>query len=239
VTRAKKLTREYLASVAEVDRNLGRVLEQLDQLQLARNTVVVFTSDHGYNVGHHGVLHKGNGHWLVTNPPPATPNIPQGQRPNMFDTSLRVPALVRWPAAIPPQTVVEQTVTNLDWFPTLLAMAEIELPTNQPIRGRNLLPVLRGTPENWDNNLYAEYSTHHTSQTHMRALRTPDWKLIQDFRNPGRDELYHLAEDPNETTNLIHSDSPAVRQAKSELHRQIVEHMQRLGDPALPLATQP
>ncbi len=236
VPRVKKLTREYLASVLEVDRNLGRVLDQLDQLQIAKNTAVIFTSDHGYNIGHHGVLHKGNGQWIVKNPLPGTTNIPAGQRPNMFDTSLRVPALVRWPTTIQPNTIVKQTVTNLDWYPTLLAIAGANLPKDQLVRGRNLLPILRRQQDEWDNNLYAEYSTHHSSRTHMRVFRTPDWKLMRDFLNRGRDELYHLAEDPQETTNLINSDSPDAKQALADLNRRILEQMDRLAGPALPLA---
>ena len=69
--RAKRMTREYLASVRGVDRNLGRVLDKLAQLGLADDTVVIFTSDHGYSMGHHGIWHKGNGHWLLEVPPPA------------------------------------------------------------------------------------------------------------------------------------------------------------------------
>jgi uncharacterized sulfatase len=236
VPRVKKLTREYLASVLEVDRNLGRVLDQLDRLQLAQNTAVIFTSDHGYNIGHHGVLHKGNGSWIVNKLPAGTANISQNHRPNMFDTSLRVPALVRWPAAIKPQTIVKQTVTNLDWYPTMVAIAQTKLPQDQLIRGRNLLPILRGMGGEWDNSLYAEYSVHNNMQAHMRVYRTPDWKLMRDFLNPGRDELYHLADDPGEAKNLIHSESPEVRQSFAELNQEILKTMERIGDPVLPLA---
>ena len=137
------MTREYLASVHGVDRNLGRLLSLLDELKLAENTLVVFTSDHGYNLGHNGIWHKGNGHWVLTEPPPATPNIPKGQRPNLYDHSLRVPCIVRWPGVVKPGTVVVRTVTMLDWFPTLLAAAGVEEPKDVPVRGRNVLPLLR------------------------------------------------------------------------------------------------
>ncbi len=63
--RVKELTRRYYASVSSVDRNVGRLLETLDSLELTKKTIVIFTSDHGYMIGHHGLWHKGNGSWLV------------------------------------------------------------------------------------------------------------------------------------------------------------------------------
>jgi choline-sulfatase len=229
--RVKQLTREYHASVGEVDRNLGRVLDQLDRLELAENTIVIFTSDHGYNIGHHGILHKGNASWITTNPPPGTANIPERRRPNMFDTSLRVPALVRWPGKIQPKTIVKHTVTNLDWYPSVLAMAGAELPPDQIIHGRNMLPLLRGEQVDWDNDLYAEYSVHNSMRADMRAYRTPHWKLKRDFLNPGHDELYDLVKDPHETTNLIASQSDEAKQALAALSQKILNKMEQLKDP--------
>ena len=75
VPRTKRMMREYLASVASVDRNLGRLLKVLDELKKAENTIVIFTSDNGYNLGHNGIWHKGNGRWLLVHN--------RGDRPNM------------------------------------------------------------------------------------------------------------------------------------------------------------
>lgn len=232
--RLERMTREYLGSVASVDRNVGRVLQTLDELGLAENTIVIFTSDHGYNMGHHGIWHKGNGHWVLTDPPPATENVPRGQRPNMFDHSLRVPAVVRWPAEIPAGSEVVHTLTNLDWYPTLLEMAGVRRPENVLLRGRSFLPLLRGEEiRGWDDDLYGEYSTRHQSRTHMRMYRTPEWKLVRDFLDPSRDELYHLAIDPAETTNLIRSADPEARRAETRLHAAILAGMREIGDPLL------
>jgi arylsulfatase A-like enzyme len=88
------------------------------------------------------VVHKGNGEWVLTDPPPATVNIARGRRPNMYDNSLRVPTMVRWPGVLTPGTVVEETVSNLDWFPTFLAMAGVS-PPQLLLRGRDFLPLLR------------------------------------------------------------------------------------------------
>ncbi len=232
--RVKKMTREYMASVASVDRNIGRILKKLDDTGLAQQTIVIFSSDHGYNMGHNGIWHKGNGHWVVKSPPAAHPNIPRGQRPNMYDLSIRVPTIVRWPNVTKPGSVIKQTVSNLDWYPTLVSMGGAKLPEGETIRGRDLSAVLAGkAPADWDNNFYAEYSTVHQSRTHMRMYRTPEWKLVRDFLNEGRDELYDLTKDPQERNNLIGSDSPEVKAVIAKLHEAIVKHMKENGDAVL------
>jgi choline-sulfatase len=237
VERVKKLTREYLASVTSVDRHVGRLLALLDELQLRDNTVVIFSSDHGYNVGHNGVLHKGNGVW-ITNRARALPAASKERlRPNMYDNSLRVPTAVRWPGVIRPETTLTQVISNLDWYPTVLAMAGAELPQGETIRGRNFLPLLKGETVAWDNEFYAQYNQQHNTKTYMRALRTPEWKLVRDFLNAGKDELYHLAVDPDETTNLIESTESEAVQARQALHARLLERMKSIKDPVLPVAT--
>ena len=235
--RVKKMTREYLASVHGVDRNLGRVLGELDALGLRDNTVVVFTSDHGYNMGHNGIWHKGNGHWVLTVPPAATEHVPKGQRPNLYDHSIRVPAAVRWPGHIMTGGKIDRTLRNIDWFPTLLDIAGVNLPANAPLRGRSFLPLLLGNDvPDWNDGLYCEYSTHHQSRTHMRMFRTPEWKLIRDFLSPERDELYHLAEDPAEQFNLIDSSDPVAVTMKQILDYRLAAAMDDAGTrpPAAP-----
>jgi len=235
--RAKRVMREYLASVAGVDRNLGRLLDALEEHGVAENTIVIFTSDHGYNIGHHGLLHKGNGSRLTNEFRGKGSRHPGVTRPNMFDTSLRVPTLIRWPGELQPGSQFSPTFSNLDWYPTLLAMAGVAPQENAVIRGKNYLPVLRGARIRWDNRLYGEYSIHHYVEAHLRMLRTPEWKLIRDFKNKGRDELYHLAEDPNETQNLINDTRPEVVAMKENLDKGIRDRMKRLNDSALPSPT--
>jgi len=234
VALIKQRTREYLASVKSVDRNVGRVLALLEQLQLANNTIVIFTSDHGYNLGEHGVWFKGNAvRALTKNPPQEWKNIPRNRRPNLWDTSLRVPTAVRWPNVIKPSSKVTHTVSNLDWFPTLLAMAGVDLPRDANIRGRDITPLLRGEDVLWDDDLYAEYSMHHGATTHMRGYRTPQWKYMRDFASPGRAELYDLVNDPHEMTNLADSDDSQHVRVKQELEQRILRKMKGLDDPAL------
>ncbi|MCF7668633.1 MAG: sulfatase-like hydrolase/transferase [Verrucomicrobia bacterium] len=233
IPRVENMTREYLASVKGVDRNIGRILETINSYGVSDNTILIFTSDHGYNVGHNGIWHKGNGHWILTDPPPATPNIPLWQRPNMYDNSLKTPTIIRWPGVIEPGTVITQSVCNLDWYPTVLHMAGVDAPANTIIRGRNIVPLLVDQSIPWDNNFYAEYSTHHQSTTAMRMYRTPEWKLVRDFINPERDELYNLASDPNETSNLINRNSTEIKEVIATLHDKIIEKMEETGDPML------
>jgi uncharacterized sulfatase len=231
----KKRTREYLAAVKSVDRNVGRVLGLLEKLKLNANTIVVFTSDHGYNLGEHGVWYKGNAvRALTKNPKQEYKNIPANRRPNLWETSLRVPTAVKWPGVIAAGAKVESTISNLDWFPTLLAMAGVELPTGAPIRGHNFSPLLRGESVEWDNDLYAEYSMHHGAKTHMRGYRTPNWKLIIDYANEGREELYDLRNDPAENENLASSVDATHRRVRAELQSKIETRMKQLGDLASP-----
>jgi choline-sulfatase len=236
IEKVKKQTRDYLACVHGVDRNVGNILNELKRQGLDERTVVIYSSDHGYNIGHHGIWHKGNGQWILTSVPEGTENVPAPQRPNMFDTSIHVPTAVRWPGVIAPGTVIDETVCHLDWFPTILDVAGIARPEGVTLRGRSIVPLLKGEAKDWDNDFYAQYSTHHTSQTHMRMYRTPEWKLLRDFNNPGRDELYHLKTDPGETQNLIASDDPAVKDVIADLHQRILARMEATGDPTLEAA---
>jgi uncharacterized sulfatase len=239
VRKVKRMTREYYASITSVDRNLGRVLEAIDRLGIGDNTIVIFTSDHGYNTGHHGLWFKGNAHWELTElPPQRWPKIARERRPNLYDQALRVPAAVRWPAKIRAGMTVPQMITNLDWYPTLLAMAKVDLPADVTIRGRNAWPMFQGQRIAWDNDLYTEYSMRHGSTTDMRGYRTPDWKLMIDFANEGRAELYDLKNDPAEHHNLIESSDPAAQAARQELEARILTRMKELNDPALSLANE-
>lgn len=234
VERAKRMMREYLASTRGVDRNLGRLLAWLKESGLEQDTVVIYTSDHGYNMAHNGIWHKGNGHWLLRKEqlPPATENIPRGQRPNLYDNSVRIPTIVRWPGRVEAGRVIERSVTNLDWYPTLAAIAGADLPGDAPVRGRNALPVLTGEAGAWDDEVFLQYSTKHQSTTHMRGWRSPGYKLVRDFLDPGRDEFYDLRSDPGETTNLIGKLDQAQQEVVVDFDAKIRRRMAEIGDGA-------
>jgi len=219
--RVKTLTREYYASVHSVDRNVGRLLDRLDSLGLSDDTIVIFTSDHGYMIGHHGLLHKGNAVWIVAGK--------EGPRPNMFDDAMRVPLLVRWPRVVKSGTQIEQVVSNLDIFPSVTDMVGLGVPENLSLEGRSFVPLLRGQAARWDNTLFGQYDMHHTKKARMRMIRTPEWKLIRHFEAGASDELYHLATDPGETENL--AGAPNQEELESGLAKQLNEWMVSIQDP--------
>lgn len=232
--RVKKMMREYLASTTGMDRNLGRVLDTLDRLAITRETVVIVTSDHGYNMGHNGIWHKGNGLWATNPLPPASTHVERRYRPNLYDQSLRVPAIVRWPGVVAPGSRSALTTSNLDWFPTLLEIAGVATPDDHQPDGRSLVPVLRGAPPaDWCDDLYLEYSMINYGRAYLRGYRTPEWKLVLDLMDPSRNELVHLAKDPAETHNLFSSTRADADAARRDLRQRIIARMTALHDPLL------
>ena len=226
VPRAERMTREYLASVHSVDRNLGRILAALDAQGLTDNTLIVFTSDHGYNLAHHDIWHKGTASWLLKDD--------QSSRTNLWDTSVRAPAILRWPAGIAAGTTVTRTTSNLDWFPSLLSLAGVNIPEGSLLRGQNFAPLLRGESPPWNDFFFIQYDQRENNEGagNLRGFRTPEWKLVRDFRNPGRDELYHLAADPGELNNLIGSQDPEGKSARAMLQVSLEASMVAIGDGA-------
>ncbi|MCA8998195.1 MAG: sulfatase-like hydrolase/transferase [Planctomycetaceae bacterium] len=233
VERVKRMTREYYASIASVDRNVGRILDLLEELGVAENTVVIYTSDHGYHTGHHALWFKGNAHWM-TKPLPEKrwEKIDRLRRPNLFDQALRVPTAIRWPKKIKAGTEVIAVTSNLDWYPTILAMAGIEVPEELTLRGRNFLPWLTGeSVEDWPEELYAEYSMRHGATVDMRCWRTPKWKYMIDFAHDGREEIYDLVNDPKELNNLAASGDSQAAQIRKSFKEKILAKIREIGDP--------
>ncbi|MFP6762601.1 MAG: sulfatase/phosphatase domain-containing protein, partial [Planctomycetaceae bacterium] len=118
-------------------------------------------------------------------------------------------------------------------------MASVDLSAQKQMRGRNMTELLQGSRATWSNHLFCQYSTHHQSRTHMRMYRTPEWKLIRDFRNVDRDELYDLTVDPAETTNLIRSNGTQAMWAREALGQALLIRMREISDPALANAPTP
>ena len=225
IPRVKRMMREYLGSIAAVDRNLGRIMDKLERLGLTENTIIIFTSDHGYNMGHNGIWHKGNGRWILT--------TRRDSRPNLYEKSSQVPAVIRWTGKIKPGIKIEQTITHLDWFPTVLAMAGVSMPKDITIRGNNFLGLLEGETSKWDNDLYAQYTMRGAGV--MRSYKSGRWKLVRDFKHVIKDELYDLQNDPDEHVNLIDSPDPAVQQQHRLLNDKLIGKMRQIEDPALAL----
>jgi arylsulfatase A-like enzyme len=166
--------------VQSVDDNVGRLLRFLDDENLAEDTIVVYTSDQGFFLGEHGLFDKRF----------------------MYEESIRMPFLVRWPRAIRPGTRSDAIALNVDFAPTFLDAAG--LPPSPEMQGRSLLPVLSGrTPSDWRTSMYYRYyhdPGHHNTRAHL-GVRTRTHKLIH-FWKKDQWELFDLVKDPHELHNL-------------------------------------
>ena len=179
----------YFAAIEGMDRHVGRLLDWLEEQDLRSNTLVVFMSDNGMNMGHHGLYGKGNATW------------PQ----NMFDTSVKVPCLISRPGHVPENQVNTDLLSQYDWLPTL--MEYIGDPERVPdgLPGRSFSPLLDGRPIGEQRSIYVfdEYGP-------VRMIRSQEWKLV--WRYPaGAHELYNVAEDPAERVNLFGQRGQAER----------------------------
>jgi uncharacterized sulfatase len=225
IAELKKTTRDYYASISSVDRNIGRLLALLDELKLADNTLVVFTSDHGYNEGRHYVKTKGNASWMAG-------GVPGPMRPNMWDTSVRIPLAMRWPKIIKPGTRVDDYVSNLDTFRTMLGAMGVEPPADCRALGHDTSPLLRGESLPTREAIFAQYDLHNSGLAYMRMIRTPKWKLVKFYKANNMDELYDLENDPDETRNLLRGPN-ANRPQAERLKKQLVEWQRSIDDPVL------
>ncbi len=223
----KKTTLAYYASVSAVDRNLGRLLAALDELKLSEQTLVMFTSDHGYNEGRHGIDTKGNGRWIaggVTGP----------ARPNMWDTSIRIPLMVRWPQVVKPRTVIEDDVTNLDTFRTVLGAVGVTPPSECTAQGRDTSPLLRGQKLDKPEAIFGQYDLRNGGLAYLRMIRTPQYKFVKHYRANYMDELYDLQADPDELRNLLGGQGQsASAKVRSDLERRLIEWQRSIDDPVL------
>jgi len=215
---------KYYASVHSIDRNVGRLLEGLDKLDLSRRTIVLFTSDHGYMIGHHGMQHKGNGRTIAG-------GVKGPRRPNMFDNSIRVPLLVRWPGVVEPGAVVEETVSSIDTFASVLGMLDVSVPDSAKPQGADFSPLLRGEKIPHRDALFGQYDLHNGGLAYMRMIRTDDWKLVRFYRANMLDELYDLRSDPGELDNRYNDASTS--DVRRRLGQRLEAWMRSIDDPLL------
>lgn len=227
-----KMMRGYSASVSHFDWNFGRLMKKLESLGLSENTLVVFTSDHGYNVGHHGATHKGNGDWGSKLPRSFhhsnLDKLPGKKMPNMWDTSLRPPHLVYWPGVTKPNSTINEAVNFVDFFPTICEIAKAKIPEGTTVRGRSFVGLLRGEnlKKPWVNPLLVQHDTHLTYV--LRGYRTDKWKIIR-CSSHDYGFLYDLERDPEETKNLY--ESPEYKKQREQLEEMMKRKMLEIGDP--------
>lgn len=175
----QRYIKNYLRCIQSVDDNVGRVMDYLEANGLADNTIVIYSSDQGFYLGEHG--------WY--------------DKRFMYEPSLRMPFIVRWPGVTEPGSRDEHLVQNLDFAETFLDIAGLEAPDD--MQGASLVPFLRGEePEGWRESIYYEYFEVgiHAVEPHY-GVRTDRHKLMH-FHRIDAWELYDLETDPNEIHNL-------------------------------------
>ncbi|TBL78504.1 sulfatase-like hydrolase/transferase [Paenibacillus thalictri] len=178
----------YFAAVTAMDAQIGRLLDKLEEKGLREDTLVVFMGDNGFSCGQHGFWGKGNGTFPL----------------NMYDSSVKVPAIFSQPGTIPQGTVCSALVSGYDFMPTLLDYLGFEHEGSAALPGRSCAALLLGkeTAERDRVFICDEYGP-------VRMVRTQEWKYVHRYPY-GPHELYHLAADPDERRNLI--DDPLYRE---------------------------
>jgi choline-sulfatase len=196
----KEKMRAYYASVHSVDRNLDRLLARLDELDLSRKTIVLFTSDQGYMFGHRGLKGKGAAQPIRNHTLADDVFVI-----NLYDHSVRVPLLIRWPGVVNPGTVIEQLTSHIDIYPSILGMLEIKESLDPRQQGKDFSVLLHGGKPDWRDAVFAEYTSDQVGQAgFVRMVRTRNWKLVRTHLNPAGNQLFDLAKDPEEMTNLYY-----------------------------------
>jgi choline-sulfatase len=199
----------YFSAVTAMDDNVGRLLDWLEREGLRRDTLVLFTSDNGMNMGHHGIYGKGNGTFPL----------------NMFDTSVKVPTLISRPGHVPENQVCEELLSHYDLMPTFLDYLGLDNPEANKLPGQSFAPMLRGEPLAGRGHVvvFDEYGP-------VRMIRDRCWKYVHRYPY-GPHELYDLERDPEERDNLI--DSEVHRNTLVALKAQLDAWFVRYVDPAL------
>jgi arylsulfatase A-like enzyme len=202
----QRYIKDYLRCIASVDDNVGRVLDYLDAHGLRENTLVVYTSDQGFFLGDHG--------WY--------------DKRFMYEECLRMPFLVRWPAGIKAGSVQPAMALNIDFAPTFMELAGVNVPAD--IQGRSLVPLLQGRkPRDWRTSMYYRYyhdPGHHNTRAHY-GVRTETHKLIY-FWTRNQWECFDLRRDPQELRN-VYSD-PAYTKTVERLKRELTRLKREVED---------
>jgi arylsulfatase A len=203
---ADEVQREHHANVTQMDHAFGQLIRALDEMKLAENTFVFFTSDNGP---------EGDGY---TTPGRGSTGGLRGRKRDMHEGGIRVPGIARWPGKIKPGTTCNVPVIGSDMFPTMLALAGAELPENRVLDGVNVLPALAGCETKLDRPQPLFWRLHMAPNAKI-AMRVGDWKILANAELT-EFELYNLRDDPRETTDL----KVSQRERFATLREQLAKH---------------
>lgn len=205
--RYQTYIKDYLACVRSVDDNIGRLLEYLDKNGLSENTMIVLTSDQGFYLGEHNFFDKRF----------------------IYEESLRMPFIVRYPKRVKPGTVNKDVIANVDFAPTFLEVAGVK--TDHATQGRSFAGMLDGqTPGTWRQSMYYHYYEFpfwHHAQPHY-GIRTSRYTLAHFYYNIDKWELYDLEKDPTQVNNVI--DDPAYSAVVADLRKQLKDLQEHYND---------
>lgn len=204
--------RDYLATVVAVDENIGRLLNYLEKTGELDNTIIVYTSDQGFFLGEHG--------WF--------------DKRFMYEECQRMPMIVRYPKAIKAGSTSNAIAMNIDFAPTFLDFAGVEIPDD--IQGESLKSILTNegnAPANWRKAAYYhyyEYPAEHSVKRHY-GIRTADFKLIHFYNDVDEWEMYDMQNDPHELNNLYGKPEYTLKQAELMLLLKEVQEQYEDNDP--------
>mgnify|MGYP006074247341 FL=1 len=193
----------YAAFLSTVDERIGALRKKIKDLDLEKDTIIVFQSDHGAST--EGRAHGGGGN--------AGPH--KGAKGSLYEGGIRVPSIISWPGHLPQNTVRKQLSTACDWYPTLLELCDLP-PAEHKLDGKSLLPVIRSAEAPTAHSIF------HWKYSKMTVVREGKWKLVIRNKKP---ELYDLPDDLGETKSLVKEHPEIV----SRLTKQSQVYWQRAG----------
>jgi len=206
IWKYNRYIKDYLRTIKSVDDGVGEVLDYLEEAGLAENTIVIYTSDQGFYLGEHG--------WF--------------DKRFMYEESFRTPLLVRYPKEIKPGTKIDKLVQNLDFAPTFLDYAGIEVP--EDMQGESFRDLVSGKTSEWRDAVYYtyyEYPSVHMVKRHY-GVATDRYKLMHFYYDIDEWEMYDLETDPSEMKNIYND--PSYTDVQKMMHERLVEMRTKYGD---------
>jgi len=204
----QRYLKDYLSTAKSLDRNIGELLNYLDESGLAENTVVIYASDQGFYLGEHG--------WF--------------DKRFIYEESLKTPFVLRYPGVVKPGSDLQNLILNIDWAPTVLDLAGATIPSD--IQGNSFLPLLVNNQDSvqWrDAGYYHYYEFPQPHHVHPHfGIRTDRYKLVRFYGELNNWELFDLQKDPNELLNVI--DHPDYRAVLESLRGRLQELIQTYED---------
>ncbi len=200
--RDKEDARKVYAMVHNIDDNLGRLFDKLDELNLSDNTLVIFMTDNG---------------------PQQTRYVSgmRGLKGNVYNGGVRVPFFLRYPSLTKGNKDIETMTAHLDVLPTLSEICEVEMPKNRVIDGKSMVPLIKGKSVDWENRaLFFYWSRRYPELYNNMALQKGGYKLVgkTDYNAAIEDfELFNLKKDPYELNNLVSTKKELAKELKKEL----------------------